>query len=199
MFGVVMRAYRVFALLTGALAVLSSQPAAAEGYVKGFVCSDMPKPLDVQVELLDDAEPMLELRKALLAALEKRNARVSGGARLLLTLEAEASHQDVRRKGRDLFEIYDSTDEDTRFRMNLWSNRRDSVLGGRKDVVDRQGSDEIRVSITINDKTNGRCMWRGEAVHDTAGRDQWDVAEKLLPYVVEAIGRTVAHRVIEIH
>jgi len=82
--------------------------------------------------------------------------------------------------------------------MNLWSNKRDSLIGGRKAGVVEGTADDVRVEITINDKSDGKCVWRGESVHSSAGEDQWSVAEKSVLQLIDMIGRDIRDRAFEI-
>lgn len=187
------------AVAIAAALFLPCGPATAQGTLNTYACENFPAALQVRVDLLDDAEPMLRVRAALLAALARKGIPVADGAPYVLSVGAEATRLAARRKGRDLGSISDGTDEDVKMRMNLWSSREDSVLGGRKDAVESEARNEIRVTISINSIADGRCIWRGDAVHDTAGRDQWAVAERMAPILVDAIGGSGGHRAFELY
>lgn len=167
---------------------LSGASALAQGAINVFACDAYKGPLTVRIDLLDDAAPMLEIRDTLMAALRQKGIAIKSDAPLVLAIEVERTRIGERRKGRDLGSISDGTDVDEQARMNMWSNRQDSVLGGRKDAIISGSEDEVRVSIFINRESDGRCIWRGDATHDTAGRDQWKVADQIVPVLVNAIG-----------
>jgi hypothetical protein len=183
---------------TLAIAVLALfcavQPVAAQGLLTSFSCEDIREPLSVRIDLLDDAPPMLKLRESIVAALGKRGITIASDAPYVLSFEAEAIRRALRRKGRDLGSITDSTDEEMKARINVWSNREDSIIGGRKDSVVSEAIDEMRVIVSIHRVSDGKCVWRGEAVHDTEGREQWSVADSMAPVLVEAIGRESTKR-----
>jgi len=96
------------------------------------------------------------------------------------------------RKGRDLgqFSRGNASDQRTRFRINLWSNRQDSVIGGRRDEVLASSVDELHVEITLDDRSDGQCIWQGEAVHRLDGRDELAAAERIIPLLIDRLGRT---------
>jgi hypothetical protein len=75
--------------------------------------------------------------------------------------------------------------------MNLWSNRKDSVLGGRKDEILAQGLNELRVAIEIHDKSNGHCVWRGNARLDVGSRDEFSVARRIIPLLTKRLGKSI--------
>ena len=182
-------------LAIAALGLLAAaQPAVAQGRMSSFSCEDIPEPLRVRIDLLDDAPPMLKLRESVVAALAKRGVTIASDAPYVLSFEAELIRHALRRKGRDLGSSSDSTDEDAKARVNLWSNREDSIIGGRKDTVIAEAVDEVRVVINIHRVSDGKCVWRGEAAHDTTGQDQWAVANRVAPVLVDAIGKEAAKR-----
>ena len=75
--------------------------------------------------------------------------------------------------------------------MNLWSNRKDSVIGGRKDTVLSRGLNELHVAIEIHDKSNGQCMWQGQAKLDLDGQDEFSTTRRIIPLLVAVLGKTV--------
>ena len=183
------------ALAIAAFGLLAAaQPAAAQGLMSSFSCEDVADPLRVRIDLLDDAPPMLKLRESVVAALGKRGVSIAADAPYVLSFEADLIRRALRRKGRDLGSISDSTDEDVKARVNVWSNREDSLIGGRKDTVVAEAVDEVRVIISIHRVSDGKCVWRGEAAHDTTGQDQWAVANRVAPVLVDAIGKEAAKR-----
>ena len=176
-------------------------PAAAmaeDGAINAFACEPMPQDRRFEVVLLDDADPMLKVRDALLEAMRDNGMTADPGAPLKLTLEVGLTREPPQRKPRDLGSIRDATGEDLEVRMNVWSNRQDSIVGGRRDDTLTEARDDVRVMISINAKSDGHCLWQGEATHDTDGRDHWALAEKIVPQLVRRIGRTVDRVLLDI-
>lgn len=173
---------------------LLTTPAAADGLLSGYACGTLPQSYKVDVEVADDSDEMLRIRDAVVRALAKMQTEASESANLVLLIDMLAIREGLRRKKRDLGSVTDGSSERIKARMNLWSNKRDSVIGGRKDRVISGPIDEVRVDIAINDKSNGKCVWRGEAIHDTTGTDQWVVAEKLALRLTRLIGRDIRDR-----
>ncbi len=167
--------------------------AKGEGFLSAYACGKLPTPLRVEVETQDDSRKFMELKQVLIDALASRETRIAANAPLKLSLFVETVRETERRKGRDLgqFSTGNRNDERTRFRMNLWSNRQDSVIGGRKNTVLSQAVDELHVGITVNDKSNGRCVWQGEAMLNLGGRDEFATARRMIPLLAKAMGRTI--------
>jgi len=169
-------------------------PAAADGLLSGYACGPLPQTYRVDVEVSDDSEQMLRIRDAAIKALARKNTEQSASAELVLSIDVHAIREGVRRKKRDLGSVTDGSSERIKARMNLWSDKRDSVIGGRKNRIIDGPVDEVRIDIAINDKSNGKCVWRGEAVHNTGGEDQWIIAEKVTLRLIGLIGRDIRDR-----
>ncbi len=179
----------------------AGQPVAEQaGRVTAFACESLPSPLRVDVEVPDASPQAGRLRRALVRSLGARQAVVSPGAPLRLSLYVGSVREPEIRKGRDLgqFSRGNASDQRTRFRINLWSNRRDSVLGGRRDQVLAAAVDELHVEITLDNRSDGRCVWQGEAVHRLDGRDELAAAEQLIPLLIDRLGRSASAEPIEL-
>ena len=173
-------------------------PASAGGLLSGYACGELPANYQVDVEVSDDSEQMLEIRESAIRTLARKNTGESGAASLVLLIDMHAIRQGIRRKDRDLGSVSDDSSDGIRARMNLWSNKSDSLIGGRKNVIIDGPLDEIRIYIAINDQSSGKCVWRGEAVHDSTGENQWTIAEKVTLRLIDLIGRDVRDREFEV-
>ncbi len=170
------------------------------GRVTAFACDALPSPLRVEVEATDESPQADRLRRVVVRSLGARGAVVTPDAPLRLSLYVDSIREPEIRKGRDLgqFSRGNASDQRTRFRINLWSNRRDSVLGGRRDQVLAVAVDELHVEITLDNRSVGRCVWQGEAVHRLDGRDELAAAELLIPLLIERLGRSASAEPIEL-
>lgn len=187
-----------------ALALIAASPAFAanddaSGHFVAFACGKLPTPLAVELVVPDDTKDNVKLGQTLDELLRKDGVGVAKTAVVKLTLETEVVREAERHRAHDLGEIrrrpvsdpnlIDQTETD--IRMNLWSSRQDSVLTGRQDEVLSEGVDELRLTVRMNDKSNGRCLWQGEIVYPLKGSDPWRAAEELLPTMTAAFGRTM--------
>ncbi|NQU71830.1 MAG: hypothetical protein HQ514_14850 [Rhodospirillales bacterium] len=176
-----------------AIASPSHAGAAHPGWLTAFACGKLPTPLTVEVDAQDDNQQSRQLKKSLIKALTDRKARITANAPLIVSLHVETVREGAQYKGRDLGEFSrgNRSDERTKFRMNLWSNRKDSVIGGRKDTLLSQGLNELHVAIEIHDKSNGQCVWQGQAKLDLDGRDEFSTTRQIIPLLVTTLGKTV--------
>lgn len=187
-------------LIAGAGSAVAQAPAVADGHVSAFACQALPSPLQVELEAGDGRPGSERLRAALLRALSRRHVTVAPGARFRLGLYVDAVREAETHKGRDLgrFSRGNASDKRTQFRINLWSNRRDSVIGGRRDEVLHAAVDELHVEITLDDRSDGQCVWQGKAVHNLDGHDELDSAERMIPLLVQRLGRSAGAEPIRI-
>jgi hypothetical protein len=184
-------------LIFGMMFAVLTHPAHA-GNLSAYACGEFAvgKPLDVQVD--NDSAQMEKIRTTVINALRDRKTAVSDDAPWVLAIRTEAIREGVRRKGRDLGTVRDGSSENVNVRMNVWSNRKDSIIGGRKTDVIAGPVDEVWVTISINDKASGKCIWRGEARHDSIGQDQWEISEKVSLVLIGAMGEATRDRSFEV-
>ncbi len=193
-------------LILAAVLLAAAVPAAGQatdevvGRVTAFACESLPSPLNIEVETSDGSPREDRLRRILVKSLAARQAVVSPGAPLRLSLYVRSVREPEIRKGRDLgqFSRGNANDERTQFLINLWSSRSDSVIGGRRDQVLAAGVDELHIEITLDSRTNGQCVWQGEAVIRLDGRDETAVAEQIIPLLVERLGRSARDEPIDL-
>ncbi len=166
------------AILAAAVPAAGQAKDEALGRVTAFACESLPSPLKIEVETSDGSPQADRLRRVLVRSLVARQAVVSPGAPLRLSLYVESAHAPEIRKGRDLDKISSGNDIDEaiRIHIDIWSNSRNSIIGGRRDQV-LTAADELLIEITLDSRTNGRCVWQGKAVYKLGGRNEISVAE----------------------
>jgi hypothetical protein len=189
----------IFTLAFIAALPAHAQDDPADGRFVAFACGVLPAPLAVEVVLPDDTKDHLKLRDALDRHLRDGGVSVAQSAPVKLMLETEIVREAERRRPRDLGEFRRRTSNDpslvdqnqTDVRVNVWSSRQDSVLTGRQEEILTDSVDELHLAIKMNDKSNGRCLWQGEIIYALKGGDPWRTAERLLPAMTAAFGRTM--------
>jgi hypothetical protein len=188
-------------LLAAGFVVMASPrvEAANPGYLTAFACGKLPSPLKVAIDAEDDTKQSRQLKDVLIKALSARATEIATDAPLTISLYVNTVREVARYKGRDLGELSvgNRNDERTKFRMNLWSNRKDSVIGGRKDTLLSQGLNELYVAITVHEKSNGKCVWQGEVKLDLDDQDEFSTARRVIPLLTRALGRTIRAEPLE--
>jgi len=85
-------------------------------------------------------------------------------------------------------------------RGNVWSNRDRSILGGPIEQPEKFSLNQLQVSASINRRTDGRCLWQGEVLHDLHGDEDPDAATlKIIPVLARALGKTIRNRPLKIY
>jgi hypothetical protein len=196
-----------------AFILLGSHPGAAQetdretadGRLNAFACETLPSPLRLSVEVMDNTEQFLRLRDSFVERLKGAGVQVADGTPLVLMLDVRKLVEFEQQSGGQLFELRaGQEDEDIGrdgelfMRGNVWSNRSDSVLGGRKRDPGQLATDQVEVSASINSRSDGRCLWRGEVRHELNGDDTLDAAQRIVPFLAGALGQTVRDRPLEI-
>lgn len=190
-----------------AAAALGAPGAAAEspdGYVTAFSCEPMQRPLSVTPQILDNTDENVRLHGILVERLAERGVTVDDAAGQTMSFNVERVREAAVRKPGDLVDVrVGQEDPDDLGRegfasvhMNIWSNSRDSVIGGRRDTVEHRLVDRLHISVTINSKADGRCLWRGEVVQNLDGRDPGRTAEQMIPILTRAIGKSLSQQPI---
>jgi hypothetical protein len=184
-----------------ASAVSSRAADTQPGLLTAFACGKLPSPLSVEIDAQEDSKQALQLKNTLIKALTDRRARIARDAPMKISLHMETVREGARYKGRDLGEFSrgNRTDERTKFRMNLWSNRKDSVIGGRKDALLARSRNELHVAIEIHDKSNGQCVWQGQARLNLDGQDEYAAASRIIPLLTKTMGKTIRSAPLEIN
>jgi len=178
---------------------------AAGSRLNAFACEGLPKPLRLDVEVMDNAEQYLRLRDSFVARLRGAGVEVSDDAAIILTLDIRNMVEFEQQGGGELFELRAGQEDedigregDLFMRGNVWSNRSDSVLGGRKRDPGQLSRDQLQVSANINRRSDGRCLWQGEVLHSLDGEDPVAAADRIIPILADALGETVRDRPLAI-
>lgn len=200
-----------FSLLAGlTLFVLAALPVAAQdaepdadpapGRLSAYYCGSMPSDYSVDVVLLDNKDENLLIKDAFVSGLTRRGVTVREGAPLILTLEIapvrEFEQSDGRRGiiemrvGQPDYDLDQQGDVDVR--GSVWSNTRDSLVGGRRGGPSELAVNRLRMVAALNSRVDGRCLWQGEATHELGNREVPELALALVPPLVGAFGKSVA-------
>lgn len=189
--------------LASALPVLAADPPA--GYLTAFVCEQMSKPLSVSSLIQDNTDENVRLHGLLVKRLAKNSVTVGPGANVSMSFEVTRVREAAKRKPGDLIDVRVGEDEENigqegfaKVHMNIWSNAKDSVIGGRRETLESRLVDQLRIAIAINSKSDGRCLWRGEVVQNLDGRDASRTADRMIPILADAVGTSVKQKPIDI-
>lgn len=175
-----------FALAGGAWAAEGEGP----GQLVSFACGVMPPKARLDVELMDDTPREKAVRDAIAAELARDGYAIAPDAPVRVTFQADVARTlDQARQG--YLGKLNSTNRDTEFQLNLWSSQGDSVLGGVQRPSDNSGPNIIHLTVFAHDKSNGHCLWQGEATHPMEGTDVASSVKLILPAILKHFGQTI--------
>lgn len=177
-----------------ALVAFSGTAGAAEGEGPGrlvaFVCGVWPAKPRLDVQLMDDTPREKAMRDAIAAELKTQGYGVASDAPTRLTFEMELSRElDPIRQG--YLGKVQANNREQEFQLHLWDNTGDSVLGGVQRPAGSTGPNFNHLTVYVQEKTTGQCLWRAEVSHPMEGTNEVEAVRRLLPVVLRHIGKPV--------
>ncbi|MDA0653615.1 MAG: hypothetical protein O3C49_10115 [Proteobacteria bacterium] len=193
--------------LTMPLGAQGQTPDTPTSRMNALSCEPLPAPLETDVQILDNAERFVAFKAQFEKELRSRGVKLSSTAPLIATLDIRTVREFQSETKDPLFEKHAGQDssnigqDSTIFmRGNVFSNRGKSILGGAQGRSEKFSLNQLQVSVSINDRTNGRCLWQGEILHDLHGDDDPDaVTPKTFPFLARALGKPVRNRALTIY
>ena len=149
----------------------------------------------IGVRLYDDSDDNIRLKKAFEDQLVKNGYTVDDASSLALSFEirnsvtASATNDPGRLSVQGQNAGYAGGEE---YRATLELYTSDSP---RRGVAITDGS--LRLDVALTDRTNGRRIWQGWATAPSAGRDPMDLSARLIPMLIESLGKTVRNEEIK--
>jgi hypothetical protein len=192
----------IFALTIngGALAQSADAP---NSRLNAYECEALPKPLQVYVQVLDDADRFLKFKDHFEKALRSVGAEIAPKAPIVVTLdvrtvrEFQAQSKDTflqLRAGQENVDI--GREGKVFFRGNVWSSKDSSVLGGPKRRVESHLLNQLQVTANVNRRANGHCVWQGEVRHDLSGEDDDNATFRVITILANNLGKTVRNKAL---
>ncbi len=186
------------ALTAVALTVGAFAASAADVVVSTRVCEPIPQGASVRLSPADDADLYRSVERPLRDALAKAGHAVSEAGPVDLYYTITEAPVAIRRSGPSLGTLeVDTTRSGQRalLLLNVWSTRKDSILGGRKSKSGSQFSTYLFMSFEVNDKQSGRCIWRGEGGTELTG-DPKALTVRVTGAVMDHLGQAVDNKTV---
>lgn len=186
------------------VALVSAPPSIAQsekgktGRLDAYACEELPAPLRIDVQMLDDTPRYLRIREKFILQMRQNGTEVVAGAPLVLTIDVTTMREFSQSDKNHIGEVRVDTGGSISLRGKIWSNTEGSVLGGRKKSSDRLAVDQLKVTANLNWRDDGRCVWQGEFLHDLQGGDPDRAAVQFAPSLVDAIGRSIRDRTVTV-
>ena len=168
--------------------------AAVDATISTQVCQPLARNAGLQLTPADDSDLYLSVKDGLTDVLRKLGHPISKSAGLDLYYSMAETAVEIRGQGPSLGRIDVRTvnrDARAQLLVNLWSNKQDSILGGRRSEGGLQVSNVFIVTLELNRQDNGRCVWRGEGAVALGPVAAADIADRLTRAVATKIGQEI--------
>jgi hypothetical protein len=152
---------------------------APPGTLSALTCETLPAPLTTDLRVDGQTLNGDRLRQVLSQSLATRRVSVAAGAALKMNLTI------------DLVRKADTRDPKSQFYVKLWSNKQNSLLGGRREGGGAPPVHILNVEMTLAERIDGPCVWRAKAALQLDGRNEQAAAEQMIPLLIDHLGRTV--------
>lgn len=181
-----------------AISVLAPGHSHAQGFIKSYSCAPLPPQLRVDVDILDDSAPTQRLRDIVIKGLVKKNIQVDENAPVRLLIDPETLPGLPPSATQDLSRL-DAADPATLGAQTPLGRELDALRerSGKTRTLTR-AEDIVRIAITMNSKSDGKCLWQGEVRYDSAGGNRDEIAARIAPLLVDAIGTAQNNRPFEL-
>lgn len=182
-------------LLMLLMAVFWSEPGrAAEATLSTQICEPLAKTAAVQLTPADDSDLYLSVKRGIRRAVEHAGHPVAEKAALDLYYSLHETAVEIREQGQTLGRLEVRTvnrEVRSQLLVNIWSNKEDSLIGGRRTASGIRVSNVLIATFELNRQDNGRCVWRGEGAVELGADTAKDVAPGLADAVATRIGQGI--------
>ncbi|MEX0694663.1 MAG: hypothetical protein WD075_09485 [Rhodospirillales bacterium] len=188
----------VFSALTVS-AMISSPPLRADEIeINAVSFFDIPSNETVSVEIFDDAEEILELKKIFEDELRDKGYTIADKSRLILSFEARDTSGKWSGGGPnrliDLSNTENHTGKDApAVRLNIFDSERGGILNPKRDKgITQVAPSEFRIDAVIEDRQNGKRLWQGwTIIAESVETDGPALHRAMIKPLVDNIGKTV--------
>jgi hypothetical protein len=181
-----------------AFVCLSAAKAEANDIVLNAVSyADMPLGRTVAVEILDDSQKNLDLKKQFEDELKAAGFTLDSGARLIMTIETRDESGSWSGGGStsliDLANSDNHTGTDAPdVRVRIFDTQRGGILNQKREYgVTEVSPSQFRINASLEDRTNGRRIWEGWSIVNIDGTDDPALQRAMVTPIVKNIGNTV--------
>jgi hypothetical protein len=165
-------------------------------------CEPLPAPLQTEVIILDDTDQIIAFRKLFEEKLLAKGVAISKTAPTIATLDIKIEREipvaprgDPSDLGRSEENRGIGREATGSGQGNVWSTKDTSLFGGPKEQSNRLSLNQLQISVDINRRDDGRCLWQGKVLHDFHGdEDANALTAKILPVLAQSLGKTISDR-----
>jgi hypothetical protein len=193
-FGFALAGCAVLTMVHASLAMAQESPT---GVLNAVSFKPLPAGAPILVRPLDDTDENLVIKKDIEAALTARGYALSTDPQgIVLSFESrsEPGYWTSTRQ-RKFIELEGTAGTGTRASknsrgmVNLYDSQQGAVLNKGNQSIVTPAATLYRLDVNIDDKTDGKSLWRGWAIANLAEADAVNLAKAMVPALVDNIGK----------
>lgn len=198
-----MRSVIIKALSVAVVAMGTSLPVkAADIMLNAVSYADIPDKKSVAIELFNDSPRNLDLKAQFEEQLRQAGYTIDQSAQLIFSFDTRDTSGKWTGGGSSGLISLENSDNHTgtdapRVRVSIFDTQKGGILNeGSERGITEVAPSQIRVEVTLEDRTNGRRLWEAWTVSNIGASDDPSVPKSMVGPLVQNIGKTVRDETI---
>ncbi len=170
-----------------------------EGLMNGVSFKPLPAGSVIRVRALDNSDYNLVLQADFESALRSKGYTVSQNASIIFTFETRneiGSWSTIGRRHILSLESYGGQGggENAKAKFNVYNSETGGLFNRGRSGTTITTPSRYRLDVTIDDRTNGKRLWQGWSEAKRAASDELKLTRRMVPVIVDGLGRTIRRR-----
>ena len=165
---------------------------AGEAVVSARVCEGLKAGATARISPADDSALYLKVGEQVAQAVTAAGHTVRETGEIDVYFTVAEAPVEFRESGPNLgsFSVANPADAPRALvLLNVWSSRKDSILGGQKSKSGSCFSNYLLMPVEVNTRETGKCIWRGEGAIPLGGANADRVAIRLADGIMRFLGK----------
>ena len=177
---------------------------AQSGVMNSISFQKIPPNAQLQVQPLDNSDSNLVLQKEFENALRTKGFILSDTAPLILTFETRdeiGAWTTTDRRHVFSFESKGGREggENAKARLNVFNSQSGGLLNKGQSGTNIATPSSYRIDVSIESRSTGKRLWQGWSIAKLGAGDGLTLTTKMIPTLVQGIGKTVRQQSFEIY
>jgi hypothetical protein len=187
------------------LLVMGTFPAhAVDGLMSSISFLNIPANASLQVLPYDDSDDNIAIQRVFEKNLRQRGYKISSDAKLILNFETRdeiGSWSGTDRRHLLSFEAKGGRGggEDARARLNFFDSNSGGLINKGKGGTSIATPSSYRIEASIENRSTGKRLWQGWSEGKLGAGNGQSLTLKMVPVLVEGIGKTISQRTFELY
>jgi len=177
---------------------------AADGVMNSVSFRKFPQNAQLQVQALDNSDSNLALQKEFERVLLAEGYTLSNNAALVLTFETRdeiGAWTTTDRRHVLSFESKGGREggENVKARLNVFNSQSGGLLNKGQSGTNIATPSSYRIDVSVEDRSTGKRFWQGWSIAKLGAGDGQTLTTKMIPALVQEIGKTVRQKSFEVY